>query len=337
MERTERFYLIDQLLGENRVVPFSLLMQRCEVSRATVKRDLEYMRNRLKSPIVWDRDAGGYRFEKKEGREGQYELPGLWFNASEIPALLTMQHLLASLDTGGLLGPHIDPLTSRLSALLGSAASDASQIRKRVRILGTAARVVKLRHFEKVGSALLRRQRLQISYHVRMRDEMTEREISPQRLVHYRENWYVDAWCHERRALRSFAIDAITRAESVGTPAREIPERTLDAVLGAGYGIFSGRKVTLAKLRFTPQRARYVALESWHPKQKGRYDGEGRYVLEIPYSDPRELAMDILKHGAEVEVLGPKALKTLVAAALSDALAQYAADRTAPPKPITVS
>lgn len=323
MDRTERFYRIDQLLNDKKIVPFSLLVEKLEVSRATIKRDLEYMRNRLNAPIVWDREEGGYRFAGREGGAAQYELPGLWFSAQEVHALLTMQHLLMGLDSGGLLGPHIAPLLARLRALLGTTDDTTEEIHKRIRILGMASRRMALDHFAVVGSALLRRKRLLISHYVRARDETIEREVSPQRLVHYRDNWYLDAWCHLRNDLRSFAVDAIRRAEIIEQPARNVPEKTLDSVLGAGYGIFSGRKVTWAKLRFTPERARWVSLEQWHPRQKARFDKDGSYLLDVPYSDSRELVMDILKQGAGVEVLAPAALRKDVAAQLQKALGQY--------------
>ncbi|MDD5250459.1 MAG: WYL domain-containing protein [Rhodocyclaceae bacterium] len=324
MDRTERFYKIDQLLGERRIVPFAVLAEKLGVSRATIKRDLEYLRNRLNAPIVWDREQGGYRFAVPERGAGQYELPGLWFNASEIHALLTMQHLLVNLDAGGLLGPHIQPLLARLSGLLGAADDATEEIHRRIRIIGVAARRMALDHFAVAGSALLRRKRLLLEYYVRSRDEVTEREVSPLRLVHYRENWYLDAWCHVRKELRSFSVDAIRRAEMLELPARDVAAKTLDEVLGAGYGIFSGRDVEWARLRFTPQRARWVASEQWHPRQKGSVEADGSYVLEFPYSDYRELTMDILKFGADVEVLAPAALQEKVVAELKTALRRYA-------------
>jgi len=323
MDRTERFYRIDQLLNDRKVVPFSVLAEKLEVSPATIKRDLEYMRNRLNAPIVWDRAEGGYRFAGREGGAAQYELPGLWFSAQEVHALLTMQHLLLGLDSGGLLGPHIAPLLARLRALLGTADDTSEEIHKRIRILGMASRRMALDHFAVVGSALLRRKRLLITHYVRARDETVEREVSPQRLVHYRDNWYLDAWCHLRNDLRSFAVDAIRRAEIIEQAARSVPEKTLDSILGAGYGIFSGRKLAWARLRFTPERARWVALEHWHPRQKARFEADGSYLLEVPYSDSRELEMDILKQGAGVEVLAPAALRKAVAAQLKAALEQY--------------
>ncbi len=323
MDRTERFHIIDMLLSNHGVVSFKTLQARLEVSRATLKRDLEYLRNRLNAPIVWDREAGGYRFERNGQVGGQYELPGLWFSAEEIHALLTMQHLLANLDAGGLLGPHIQPLMARLTGLLGSSRHPAEEVRRRIKLIPIAARRLPLDHFASLGSALLRRKRLYITYYAKGSDAITEREVSPQRLVHYRENWYLDAWCHLRQGLRSFAVDGVRGAEILDSPAREVSERRLDAVLGAGYGIFSGRRVNWARLRFSPERARWVALEQWHPRQRGRLLKDGRYVLELPYSDDRELTMDILRHVPEVEVLAPPALRQNIAAKLRAGLARF--------------
>lgn len=324
MDRTERFYKIDQLLSERRVVPFSILEETLGVSRATIKRDLEYLRNRLHAPIVWDRDLRGYRFETAPAcGNAQYELPGLWFNASEIHALLTMQHLLAGIDSGGLLAPHIEPLKTRLRALLDTDEGASDEIHKRIKIIGMASRPPGLQHFAVVGSALLRRKRLLMSYYTRGRGQTTEREVSPQRLVHYRENWYLDAWCHLRNELRSFAVDAIQRVELVDLPAKAISEKTLDAVLGAGYGIFSGRQVVWARLRFTPERARWVSAERWHPRQKGQFLEDGSYRLELPYSDMRELTADILRYGADVAVESPEELREAVRSKLQSALQRY--------------
>ncbi len=304
MDRSERFYRIRQLLDERGLVSRRQLLEALEVSRATLTRDIDYLRCRFNLPIVWDRDAGGYRIDRAERAGGQYELPGLWFSDKEIHALLTMQHLLANLDPGGILAPHIEPLMAHLNALLGAADDAADEVRRRVLVRALGRRTISLAHFEKVGSALLRRKRLTIRYFARGRGEQTEREVSPQRLVHYRENWYLDAWCHERRALRSFALDATRHVEVLDRAARDIAASKLDEVLGPGYGIFGGCKLQWAKLRFSPERARWVSLEQWHPKQRGRFDGEGYFVLEVPYADHRELMMDVLKHGTHCEVLG---------------------------------
>lgn len=322
MDRTERFYKIHQLLNERRCVPLGAFLDELGVSRATFKRDLEYLRDRLHAPIVWDAALHGYRYQAPDPSAPPFALPGLWLNASEIHALLTMEHLLQGIQPG-VLAPHVQPLLGRIRSLLASGDHSAGEVRRRVRILDMAARPVASRHFATTCSALLARRRLRIAYYSRSRDEVSEREVSPQRLVHYRDNWYLDAWCHVRKGLRTFALDGIRAASPVERAAREVAEEALDAELGGGYGIFAGRETRIVRLRFTPQRARWVADERWHPRQRGWRDEEGYYLLEVPYSDPRELVMDILKHGPEVEVLAPEALRRTVAAALEAAAARY--------------
>ena len=325
MSGMERIYQIDQMLGNRPFVTRSELQERLGISWATLKRDLAYMKDRLNAPITYDRDLGGYRFAKGPRIGPQYELPGLWFTAEEIHALLTMQHLLSNLNTGGLLGPQIQPLLARLTGLLGTADNPAEEVQRRIRIQTVGAREFHLNHFQAVGSALLRRKRLVIRYHARGTDEVTEREVSPQRLNHYRDNWYLDAWCHLRDGLRAFSADAIEHAEILDTKARDVSDKRLDEVLGSGYGVFSGDQIAWVVLRFTPERARWVASERWHRNQKGKFLDDGSYELRVPYADDRELIMDILKYGGDCTVIEPAGLKARVAEDLRRGLENYLA------------
>lgn len=332
MDRTERFYRIDALLRERGVVRIETFLEELEVSRATFRRDLEYLRDRLHAPIEWDRGARGYRFTAPAPAAPRYALPGLWLNEAEVRALLALRELLEKVHPG-LLGPHVDPLIERARALLGDGGGDggggkaSSEVARRIRILHAPRREVRSAEFGAVCEALLARRRVRVVHYSRPRNETLERTLSPQRLVHYRENWYLDAWCHLRNGLRSFALDCIRRAEMVDEPAREVGDPTLDRALGAGYGIFAGGgRPRTARLRFSEAQARWVADEIWHSRQEGAFDSCGRYVLKAPYTDSRELVMNILKYGAEVEVLGPPALRAEVADALRAASALYGPD-----------
>ena len=324
MSINERVYLIDHLLNERRSISFQDLLTRLEVSPATLKRDIAHMRDRLNAPVVFDKELGGYRYGE-QGPGMKYELPGLWFSESEIHALLTMQHLLNNLDSGGLIGPHIKPLLSRLTAILGTANNDAAQVQKRIKIESLGARQMHLEQFQVVGSALLNRKRLLIEYHARGTDEISNREVSPQRLMHYRGNWHLDAWCHAKKAMRNFSVDMIKKAEITEKPADDVAEALLDEVFAMGYGIFSGKNVEWATLHFTPERARWVADERWHSKQKSKFLPDGAYELKVPYSDHRELIMDILKYGADIKVVEPESLRKIVAETLQAAAVNYQA------------
>jgi len=325
MDRTERFYKIERLLRSRGCVGFDTLLEELDVSRATLKRDLQYLRDRLAAPIVYDRYGNGYRFEAAAGRARQ-ELPGLWFSESEIHALLTMHQLLAGLDDDGVLSRHLQPMLDKLQAMLGADEGEAKELMRRVKLISTARRRVPSRHFELLGSALVQRKRVWLRYFKRSDRSTSEREVSPQRLVNYRNTWYLDAWCHASDGLRRFALDAVREARPLDTKARHVAVKDLEAELDAGYGIYGGRgaKLTWATLRFSPEAAQWVSHEEWHAAQKSRWLDDGRYELQVPYSDPTELAMDILRHGDSVEVVGDKALVASIGERLRKAARLYA-------------
>ncbi len=299
------------MLNSHRVVSRSQFLEALEVSPATFKRDLEYLRDRLAAPIIWDSELRGYRYDAGEVGADQYQLPGLWFNTSEIQALLSMDALLENLQPG-VLSNHIEPLRTRIRVLLDKSDHSVDEIAKRIRIIPSAAKTYRNENFQTISRALLTRKRLQLRYYSRVTDSESERVISPQRMIYYRDSWYLDSWCHLRKALRSFSVDAIQSLQVLPDAAKDIDEAQLVEQLESGYGIFSGTDTREAVLRFSPTIARWISREQWHPDQQGSYDEEGYYILTIPYSQDTELLMDIFRHGAEVEVLQPDDLRARV-------------------------
>ena len=325
MDRTERFYKIEMLIRSRGSVSFAVLMDELGVSRATLKRDLEYLRERLDAPIVYDRFANGYsmRPDARDARQLRHELPGVWFSEREIHALLTMHQLIQGLDEGGVLARHLQPLLDKLHGMIGAGDGQGRELIKRVKIMSAARRPVAGRHFELIGSAITLRKRVQMRYWVRSRREETERSVSPQRLVYWRNTWYLDAWCHSADALRRFALDAIRSATLQEQRAKDVALKSIEAALDAGYGVFSGSRLHWAVLRFTAEAAQWVQHEQWHPQQQATLHADGTLTLRLPYADATELAMDILRHGEQVRVLSPATLVQRVALHTRAAAAQY--------------
>jgi predicted DNA-binding transcriptional regulator YafY len=320
----ERLYRIEALIRSRGHVSFQALLDELEVSRATLKRDLEFLRSRMGAPIEYDRDANGYRFAPGAGE--RRELPGLWFNERELYALLTAQQLLAGLDTDGLLSRHLQPLLDRIREMLGRGEGPdaAERLVQRVKVLTALKRPVESRFFQVVIAALMQRRRLHLRYFTRGRGEAGERDVSPQRLVHYRNTWYLDAFCHRATALRRFALDAVEAAELLPTAAHEVPLVEVQAQMDAGYGIYAGGRRQWATLRFNAQAAQWASREQWHPEQQGQWEADGSYRLRLPYVDATELVMDVLRQGEEVRVLAPASLVAAVQRRLQAAAALYA-------------
>ena len=320
MLRIDRILELHKILA-NRRTPIShkILEEKLECSRSTVTRTIEISRDYLHTPIKYNHKLNGYYYDTQNHEA--FELPGLWFNESEIHALLATHQLLSNVQPG-LLEPHIAPLLKRINNLLDERKLGGNEIANRIKILQSAPRLTNIDEFRKITDALIKRKRINILYHGRGRDETTERIVSPQRLTYYRDNWYLDAWCHLRKGLRSFSLDRL-RVIYTHKNAKDIDERKLNTHYSDAYGIFAGRAKHKAVIRFSSSAARWVADEEWHPSQECKINHDGSCELIIPYSDPRELIMDIMKYGSDAKVIKPASLRQLVTEKTRQAAEKY--------------
>jgi predicted DNA-binding transcriptional regulator YafY len=326
MDRYERILTLHRILKTSRY-PVSLQHLKDELgcSRATLYRDIAFLRDALGAPIEsGEGEESSIRYAADEAE--RFELPGLWLTSEELAALLALNELLGRSDPGVLAGA-LAPFRARIERLLSDHASGRALPIERIRVITSGARRLDQAVFRAVSSALLNRQRLKFQYRARSTDARTERIVSPQRLAHYRDNWYLDAWDHARDALRSFALDRIRDAEMLDEAALDRDTSELDAHLASSYGIFSGPPKAWATIRFSSHAARWVADEHWHSQQQGTWLPDGRFELRVPYSNSRELLMDVLKYGPDAEVVAPVPLREEMKIMLQLALGAYQAPK----------
>ncbi len=322
MDRYERILTLHRLLKAARYpVPLPRLLSELECSRATLYRDVAFLRDALGAPIEGaGTEQAAFRYAIGEG--DKFELPGLWLTSDELAALLALNELISRSGPGVLAGA-LAPFKSRIEGLLSDKASGKALPVERIRVITWGERKLDQQVFRIVAGAVLERRQLRFSYRARTTNADSHRRVSPQRLTHYRDNWYLDCWDHDREALRSFAVDRIAEPHAQEAPATDVPEADLNALLASSYGIFSGAPKAWATIRFSAHAARWVADEHWHSQQKGEWLADGRYELKVPYAKSRELLMDVLKYGPDAEIVAPLPLREEMKNLLQLALGDY--------------
>lgn len=326
MSRREKLYHLHDILRQRRTpVSRQQLMDELGCSQATLYRLIAELRDTLGAPLEQDPETRNFFYDRSLA--GHFELPGLWISPEELQALLTARQLLSDVQPG-LLQDELDQLQQRMSQIIDAEGIEFSAHPERIHIRHDAGRPVPGRLFEDLLQALFSGRRLEIRYHGRRRDEVTERQVSPQRLTSYRDRWYLDAWCHRAEGLRSFAVERIQSVTPLEADSERIELDELRAHFDAAYGIFSGPAEYTARIRFSPEAARWAADEHWHPEQRTVMDADGAMELTLPFGSSRELMMDVLRYGSDAEVLAPDFLRRRVADEVVRMRAAYA-DRDA--------
>ncbi len=323
MDRYERINTLHRVLKSARYpVPLPSLMDELDCSRATLYRDIGFLRDALGAPIE---SAGGEHaaFRYEQGEAERFELPGLWLTSDELAALLALNELIGRSGPGVLAGA-LAPFKARIEHLLSDQGSGKVLPIERIRVIPWGERKLDQQVFRTVAGAVLERKQLRFRYRARTTNSDSRRTVSPQRLTHYRDNWYLDVWDHDREALRSFAVDRIVEPRAQDTVAIDVAEAQLDQTLASSYGIFAGTPKAWATIRFSEHASRWVADEHWHSQQKGSWLPDGRYELQLPYSNSRELLMDVLKYGPDAEIVAPVPLREEMKSLLHLSLSGYA-------------
>ena len=323
MSQLTRIYRMRRMLTDGSAIRQTRFVEEFDVSKSTFKRDLSLLRDQIAVPIVWDRKLRGYRIENHGAATDRVELPGMWFAEEELLALVSAAHLLEQIEPR-LLNETLNPLRTKLETLIASGkrgagksadgTTDIAQFLTRIKVLPMNRRSVDDKHFAAITAALFKRRRLRVHSVNRQTKRCTLRDLSPQRLVSYRDNWYLDAWCHLRKALRTFSLDTLQTVRVLDDAAEDISAADLDQHFASSYGIFAGKAVHSAVLRFRPSAAGWVEREQWHPEQTSKALADGSIELTVPYGNATELIRDILRWGADVEVVAPEALREEVKA-----------------------
>ncbi|MBW6485813.1 MAG: YafY family transcriptional regulator [Syntrophobacterales bacterium] len=278
------------------------------ISPRQAQRDLEFMQERLHAPLRYDPGRRGFEYENN-----CYELPPVWLTEEELQALSLSLRLAAAIPDHKIktalreLVEHILPVRS------ASVPLDLAKIEEKISIKNIAYYRVPEATFHAVTAALFGETALKISYHTPYADETTERIIRPLHLLCYMGNWHLIAFCGLRREIRDFAVSRILAvepcAETLPLPPDLPPPKEF---IRRNFGVITGDNSTTATLRFSATISPLVAEQQWHEAQQTVLSPDGSLTLSFPVSGLYEITREILKYGADVEVVAPDELREAV-------------------------
>jgi predicted DNA-binding transcriptional regulator YafY len=293
MSVLERVFYFHREILTGRYPNSRKLADHFEMSTATAKRDINYLRDRLCAPLAFDAKKNGFFY-----RDG-FQLP--FEDSPRIIFLLAMLGKLA--DEAGLGAlQEVKQLEQRLSTMISA---DYRTVVDALHCLWIEIESIDHRIFEVIIEAVVKKRLLILQYRS-IGGESSTRNVAPLQIINYQGRWYVSAFCSLRQENRLFHIG---RVQHAALSDEHIPEGiSLDrATLGQSFGIFQGKPKYTAEILFTSTAAELVKNQRWHKEQETVLLAEG-LLLRLPVSDDRELVMKILQYGAMAQVLSPPEL-----------------------------
>ncbi len=301
----ERYAWFDAAIRKGKHPNASALAREFELSVKTAQRDIEFMRSRLKCPLVYDMSRKGYCYA-----DGSFSLPLTYLSADEFTALLFAKKVLHDLG-GGQAGDGIAAILRKITAILRQRVPDETvENAVSVKLIGNTPAPQSC--FAAALEGCLKKRSLSFMYYSPAADEETARTVDPYHLVNYMGTWHLIAWCHDREDLRDFVLARMKEARVLEESFRIPGSFDIQKHLQSAFGIFKGAQKSDVTLRFSPWKSRWIKGQRWHKDQKEKQLKDGSLELTFPVSSYAEILMEVLSHGSDVEVVKPKALRSLV-------------------------
>lgn len=300
----ERYYWFHGEAKAGRYPNAWRLAERFEISQKQAQRDIEFIRDRLNAPLLYNPARRGYEYE-----DTAYELPPIWLKEDELMAFCIAIRLAGALPDKDLKNS-LYRLLERFLTSCSHPPPSLRDLKEKVSVKNIEYYRVDEAIFHRVINNLFRNEPAMISYYSPHKRETTERLIQPLHLLCYMGSWYLIAFCTLRGELRDFALSRIRTIEPTTQPVR-LPDGlpSIKDYIRENFGLMSGVKSIKVCLRFTPDISSWVSQQVWHKGQEISYSKDGSLCLKFPVADFREIRREILKYGSSVEVITPKELR----------------------------
>jgi len=302
----ERFVWFDNQVRAKKCPNATTLANQFEISTKTAQRDIDFMRDRLRCPLDYDSSQKGYYYDDET-----FSLPMVYLSSEELSSLLVARKMLQDIS-GSYIGNEISSILQKIKNVLNKhmATGDAIDDALSFQLIEYSPAPGEV--FKTVLEGCLKRRLLSFTYDSPAREEKNVRTVEPYHLFNYMGTWHLIGYCHLRKTIRDFMLGRITEAKLL-TEAFQMPsDFSVKDYFQSSFGIYKGGPRKEVTLKFSPLKTRWIKNQIWHKDQKTRFLKDGSLELSFPVTDFFEVQMEILKHGADVEVIKPKSLRQLI-------------------------
>jgi len=320
----ERVMRIHEMVSRNSYPNASQMAREMEVNRKTIQRDINFMRDELEMPLVYDERKHGYYYSRPV-----QDFPFLKTTADDLVGLILARNALDPMK-GSAMEATLRSSFQRLQATMSEQVTIPwSEIDQAFSVKSTGMAERDVFVFERLAKAVLESRELHFSYQKLRDDEPMTRHLQPYHLAEIDGGWYVIGHDLDRGARRTFAVQRMKSVVLTNKRFARSRDFRLEDHFAGSFGVWSGaeqgKEDYQIRVRFRGFAARIVAERRWHPSQEVHAVEEDGSVIDLSMrlSALEDIARWVLGFGSQAEVLEPKELLEKVADELWKAASQY--------------
>ena len=311
----ERMLRIHQAIQSGHYPNAVSLALELEVSSKSIHRDFEFMRDRLQLPLKFDHDRKGYYYTEEVSN-----FPTLQITEGELFALLVAEKALQQYRGTTFERPLLSAFKKMAASLPDTVSLNLADWERTISFRTSAEPILNLEIFDKLSKATAQRQQLQLTYRKPGRRETELRVVDPYHLANINGEWFLFAWCHLRKDIRTFVPARIQAIDITGKTFERPQKFSLEKRLRDSFGVQSGQGSFDVVIRFNELVSDYIREKKWHDSQQLKELKDGGLELRMKLSSLGEVERWVLGWAGNAKVIQPPELADKVKKSAQDIL-----------------
>ncbi|MBK7999710.1 MAG: WYL domain-containing protein [Verrucomicrobia bacterium] len=307
---------IHQAIAAGQYPNATKLAAEIEVVTKTIHRDIEFMRDRMGLPIEYDSRKFGYHYTEEVNA-----FPTLQITEGELVALLIAEKALQQYRGTNFEKPLISAFKKMESSLPDTISLNFADWDQSISFRTSAEPVLNLEIFDALAKATAGHQQLELSYRKPGSKQPQPRVVDPYHLANINGEWFLFAYDHLRKDIRTFVPSRIQGVQPTGKKFPRPEKFSVEKILRDSFGVHSAQGDYNVVIRFDAYAADYIREKRWHPSQELRELKDGGVELRLKLSSLGEIQRWILGWGGSAVVVAPPELIDSVTKAAQNLIA----------------
>jgi predicted DNA-binding transcriptional regulator YafY len=303
----ERMMRIHDAIQSGKFPSAGTLAEQLEVSRKSIQRDLEFMRDRLQFPIEYDSKKWGYFYTKDVG-----SFPAFTVTEGELFAVLVAEKAMHQYRGTNLEKPLLSAFRKLAASLPETISLHMADWEQTISFRSSAEPISNLEIFDQLTRAAAEGRQLELAYRKPGRAKAEKRAVDPYHLANVNGEWFLFAHCHLRKDIRTFVPARIQSATPTGKRFQRPKKFSIEKALENSFGVHSGKANHTVVIRFNEMVADYIREKKWHASQQLRNLSNGAVELSLRLSSLIEVERWILSWAGNAQVMEPPELREAV-------------------------
>jgi len=306
---------IHQVLQSGVFPNASTLAREIEVATKTIHRDLEFMRDRLNLPLEFNPTRNGYHYTEEVSA-----FPTMQITEGELFALVVAEKALQQYRGTSFEKPLLSALRKMEQALPDTISINLADMGQTISFRTRAEPVLNLKIFDALARAVSQHEQLELAYRKPGQDRPEPRLVDPYHLANINGEWFLFAYDHARKDIRTFVPARIQSVKPTGKSFERPHKFSLEKRLRDSFGVHSGEGEFAVVIRFNARAADYIREKKWHPSKTLRNLKGGGAELKMKLSSLSEVQRWVLSWGGDAKVVRPRELAEAVKQSARDIL-----------------